>query len=789
MTVTVDLGAGWRFGGPVTEAPVPYDWPAPELVDAFCGRTVDDRGYDEVHLPHCVAPLSWRDWDPASWEKIFVYRRHFDAPAELAGRRVFAEIGPALTCATVVLNGRVVARHAGGYLPCHVELPPLDTSDNVLAVLVDGRFNLNVPPNLPVPASSASIDFWQPAGLYGRAVLRGLPEVFLADVFAKPVDVLTPERRVAVTCTVDAAAEVRDGVVSVALHGPGAGVVASAQAPVRVAAGDRATVTLALAGLPEVELWDVDHPVLYQVVATLQLAGEPVHAYRTRIGFRQARFHTDGFFLNGRRLDLFGANRHGLFPYAGQAMPDRVQRRDAEILRNELNCVMVRCAHYPQSPAFLDACDELGLLVWEEAPGWQYLGDQRWQDRSCADITAMIVRDRNRPSIVVWGARLNETLDHPEFYTRTQRLAAELDDSRQTSGTIFEPYYHTTDFQQDVFSYDDYATEQLPGGGRRPALLPPRTQWPYLIAEAVSARSSPTGFYRRDDPPEVQPQQALDYAVAYQAVRADPRYCGLLAWCGFDYQSGALRTDRGVKHVGLADSFRVPKPGAALFQAQVDPRRRPVAQPAFYWDPDSTPGPDAMICANCDRLEIFLDGAHHATVTPDRSRFGRLAYPPSFVDLTVAAGTRPELRIDGYVDGQLAVSRRFAGDRAGDRLALAVDDPALRADGADATRAVFRVVDRFGESRASATGTVSLALAGPAVLVGDLSFDLAAGGGVGAVWVRSLPGRAGEVVLRAHHPTLGSAEARLRSWSPAAPTGAMVDQDLDAAEGKWGDAG
>lgn len=104
------------------------------------------------------------------------------------------------------------------------------------------------------------------------------------------------------------------------------------------------------------------------MVAVLRVGGTPAHEHRACIGFREARFAEDGFFLNGRRLTVFGLNRHQLYPYAGIAMPDRVQRRDARILCEEFNCTMVRCSHYPQSPAFLDACDELGMLVFEKTP-------------------------------------------------------------------------------------------------------------------------------------------------------------------------------------------------------------------------------------------------------------------------------------------------------------------------------------------------------------------------------------------------------------------------------------
>ena len=212
-------------------------------------------------------------------------------------------------------------------------------------------------------------------------------------------------------------------------------------------------------------MWDIDRPKLYHVVARLLADGQPRHERRARIGFREAAFARDGFYLNGRRVKLFGVSRHQFFPFTGAAMPDRVQARDAEIIRRELNCNMVRCSHYPQSAAFLDACDELGLMVFSEAPGWGYLGDQTWLALAYRDIADMITRDRNRPSVILWGARLNETPSNTAFYTATNELAHTLDDSRPTAGAMAGMRL-STDYQQDVFAENDYSTTRSLSGAQ-----------------------------------------------------------------------------------------------------------------------------------------------------------------------------------------------------------------------------------------------------------------------------------------------------------------------------------
>ncbi|MPZ82795.1 MAG: beta-galactosidase [Actinophytocola sp.] len=725
----------------------------------------DDSNFATVTLPNTVTNLSWQKWDPQDWERVWVYRKHFDAPADVTGMRVFLDFGAALIAATPTLNGRDLPGHAGGYLPFSVEITDdLRPTGNVLAVTVDSRTSLNVPPNRP--ENPVPVDFWQPGGIYRDVVLRAVPQVFLADVFAKPVDVLdAAARRLVVECTADAAVVPQGrATVKVELR-DGERVVATETAPLSIGGPGRTVATVTLTGLADVRLWGLDEPRLYDVVTTLLVDGLPLHDHRTRVGFRDATFRKDGFFLNGERVKLFGVNRHQFYPFTGGAMSARVQRRDAEILRRELNCNMVRCAHYPHSDAFLDACDELGLMVWEEAPGWGYLGDDAYLDLVYRDVGDMVRRDRNRPSVIIWGARLNETSNNVPFYTRTRDLAHALDGSRPTVGAM-SGKHDTPDYVQDVFAQNDYAHTTGPDGRRQPALLPPRTDRPYMVSETVGTLSGPSFYYRRTDAQDVQQGQATAHARAHDTSASDDRYCGLLAWTGFDYPSGNGNQFMGVKYTGVVDLFRIRKPGAAIYEAQVDPRVRPVIAPAFYWDfgPTSpvTSLSSAMICSNLDRLELFVGGEHHATGTPDTANYGHLRYPPTFVDLTTVDGSkRPELRIDGYLGSTKVASVSLSSDTSTDRLALVVDDAELLGDGVDMTRLKFRAVDRHGAPRPYLDGQVELAVDGPLALVGDNPFDFAATGGAGAVWLRTIPNSPGEVTVRATHPVLGTASARV----------------------------
>jgi beta-galactosidase len=753
----IPFGTDWLFGAAVPGSSLPG---------------FDDSGFAPVTLPHTVVPLSWQDWKPAAWEREWVYRKHFDDSFDASGpdRRVFLDVGAALTHSTVTLNGTEVGDYLGGYLPFSFEVTGLvEPAGNVLAVRLDSSFNLNVPPDRPAPAVSTSVDFWQPGGIYRDVRLRVVPSVFVADVFAKPVSVLdAAARQVVVQVTVDAGVVPAEAAeVEVSLRDRDV-EIAAGRVPVGIDAPGQVAVSVTLCELGEITLWDIDRPKLYHVVTALRVDGRRRDEHRVRIGFREATFALDGFYLNGRRVKLLGVNRHQFFPFAGAAMPARVQARDAEVIRRELNCNMVRCSHYPQSEAFYDACDELGLLAWEEAPGWGYLGDAAWLALASRDIGQMIVRDRNHPSIVIWGARLNETPNNVPFYAGTNQLAHALDDSRPTAGAMAGMRL-TTDYEQDVFAENDYSSVTGPDG-KQPSLEPPvnGVGRPYLVTEAVGTLSGPARFYRRTDSQAVQQGQATAHARVHAIAAADDRYCGVLAWSGIDYPSGSGgNIYRGVKYTGVVDLFRVAKPGAAIYRAQVDPRVRPVIAPAFYWDFGHTSPvtslPSAMICANVERLEVYVGGSHFASVTPDSGEYGSLAYPPSFVDFRGVDGSSlPDLRIDGYLGADLVASRLLASDPSSDRLALRFDDDEILGDGADATRLVFRAVDRYGSPRPYVTGQVMLSVSGPAVLVGDNPFDFAAAGGAGASWIRSLPGSAGTVTVSASHPVLGDVVARVR---------------------------
>lgn len=702
--------------------------------------TFDDRSFERVTIPHTNKLLPWHGFDDKSYQFVSIYRRHFKLPNDLNGQRVFVDFGGVMTAATVTINGQRLGEYRGGYTPFSFELTAHINwkGDNVIAVEVDSTERKDIPP------FGGEIDYLTFGGIYRDVALRVVSSTFIENVFAKPVNVLHEDRRVDVRCFVNAKSKSSAPLrLDLSLR-DSANVVARQSYDLPTAEAPYCDVSLTNLG-KNIELWDLDHPKRYELTASLSAGKTLIDEYYTRIGFREARFTPEGFYLNGKHVKLRGLNRHQTFPFVGQAMPARVQRRDAWILRQELKCNIVRTSHYPQSPHFLDACDEYGLLVLEEIPGWQHIGDQAWKDLSVGYVEAMIRRDWNHPSIILWGVRVNESGDDHDFYTRTNALAHSLDDSRQTGGVR---YKYDSELLEDVFTMNDF---QLP--------LRPTNHPLYLNTEFIG-HMYPT---KRNDNIERITEHAMRHARVHNQLGSDKAYAGGIGWCAFDYNthSNFCSGDRICYH-GVSDIFRIPKPAAGVYKSQCDPGEEIVLEPAFDWargDRNESFNV-AMICSNCEHLKIYIGDRLVADVDPDRQNFPNLPHPPFVTNLR--EGIRRgwgDLKIDGYIGGKVAITKMLSGQGVDRELIVKPDDHELLGDGIDATRVVLRVTDEYGGARPFANAAITMTIDGPGEIIGDNPFSLF--GGVGAVWIKTKQA-AGTIRLNAKHPFLGTKTVEIK---------------------------
>jgi beta-galactosidase len=704
-------------------------------VDQARTKDFDDSPFERVVIPHANVRVPWHSFDDKDYEFVSVYRRHFRLPREARGRHVFVDFEGVMTASTVWLNGTRLGEYKGGYTPFSFDLTPhLEfDADNVLTVEVDSTERADIPP------FGNQIDYLTFGGIYREVALRIVPATFIENICAKTKDALTPRPSLEVECFLEHLEPSRDALSLEVTLRDGDRVFATARQGVGAAAAsdNPAPYSVRLENLDPVVLWDLAQPKLYSVQVRLLNGSRVVDADSRTIGFREARFTEHGFELNGKVVKLRGLDRHQTFPFVGQAMPARVERRDAQILRNNFKCNIVRTSHYPQSRHFLDACDELGLLVLEEIPGWQHIGDAAWKDISVDNVRRMIRRDWNHPSIILWGVRINESRDDHDFYTRTNALAHQLDPTRQTGGIR---NFENSELLEDVFTINDFGF---------PLRAPNHPL--YLNTEFIG-HTYPTKSF---DNTERLTEHTLRHARVHNQLASNPKYAGGIGWCAFDYNThfDFGSGDRICYH-GVADIFREPKPAAGFYKSQCDPDEEVVLEPAFRWarGDESIGFSTAVVCSNCDHLKFYIDDKLIREIDPDRNEFGSLRYPPFVFHTRPFRDAWGDLRIEGYIQGKQVIVKRCSGKGIDQQFLVLPDDTTLVADGADTTRIVLRVADEFGAIRSLANDAIQLSLEGPAEIVGDNPFALV--GGTGAVWLRAKE-QAGRVRLTARHPTLG----------------------------------
>lgn len=696
----------------------------------------------EVSVPHTVKEVPHHNFTEAEYSLISWYRRDLSIPEAFSGKRLILHFDGVMLAAEVFLDGVKLAEHRGGFTPFQVDLTDqmVPGKTHLLAVRVDSRERTDIPPfgNL--------VDYMTFGGIYREVHLKVLDPLHIENVFFKGQDVLSglPSAEIEVTA-LNTGIIPEEVTLTVELQDH-TGQTVSAVQEVRTFEAGPSVHTLRLLDLTGIELWDIENPVLY----TLKVHLGTRDRLDTRVGFRESEFRTDGFYyLNGRKVTLRGMNRHQTYPYIGAAAPERLQKKDADLIKFDLGCNMVRTSHYPQSPHFLDRCDEIGLLVFTEMQGWQHIGDQDWQDLSVDLLHDLVVRDRNHPSIVLWGARVNESPDHTDFYTRTNRLVHDLDPTRQTGGVrcffgseLLEDVYTMNDFAATLTKYHDCA---------------PR----YLVTE-YSGHMFPTKSF---DQEERVVAHALKHAGILNQIGA-LGIAGGIAWCAFDYNTHATfgSGDRICYH-GVMDIFRQPKFAAHLYASQQSPEHKKVLFAATYWtrgDVNEGLISPVWIFSNLDRVEVYVSGKLEGEAVRASDEYPHLEYPP-FKMQNISGGWGENfgaLELRGYLGSEVVATHHLAADGIPQKLVFEADDPEIHADGADLTRLSLRITDEYGNTLPFAWGPVLLDINGPGVLVGE--HPLVLPGGQGAVYLRStlIPGT---VTVTARAPGLPAQTVQVRT--------------------------
>ena len=619
MPHSLPLNDGWEFMKKPTAA-------------FFSGESC---GAETVRLPHTGTMLPYNYTDEASYGYVSGYRKTLRLNALPEGRRLFVVFDGAAQRSRLQLNGVTLLTHSCGYTGFSAELTPgLQAGNNLLALELDSREKLDQPPFGNV------IDYLTYQGIYRgcRLILTG--PSFFGDVYVHTRGTNVSAEVAVVGGGVLAVMKVSDAEGSAVAEDrfllrdvPASELPLPAGLPIREEECRKRTLRM---DCPGVRLWSPAQPSLYTLTLTLlDGEGQPLDTQEIRFGFRDAEFREDGFYLNGEKLILRGLDRHQSYPYAGYAMPDSAQRRDAEILRKELGLNVVRTSHYPQSQAFLDRCDELGLLVFTEIPGWQHIGGDGWKVQAIRNVDDMVAQDRNHPCVILWGVRINESADDDTFYRLTNEKARALDPYRQTGGVRC---FRQSRLLEDVYTYNDFLhSGENPGLAEKREVVPDPAA-PYLVTE-YNGHMFPTKSF--DDEPH-RTEHALRHARVLNAMYGRRDMAGCIGWCAFDYNTHVQfgSGDRICYH-GVMDMFRNPKPAAAVYASQQE--ETPVLELSSTLDKGDWPAsvPDAVWAfTNADSVRVWRNGVFLREFLPDRETFPHLPHPP----VRMADFSGPELR-------------------------------------------------------------------------------------------------------------------------------------------------
>lgn len=618
------------------------DWLFTEqFEDSLMAPEYPENTLQPVRLPHTCKETPFHYFDESLYQMVSGYRRHLLIPKNWQGKRILLTFEGAAHDSTVFCNGKKVGEHHCGYTAFTVDLTDnvLYGQDNLLCVRLDSRENLNVPPFGYV------IDYMTYGGIYRDVRLEVKEKVSLSDIF---VHTAIDFRSSPVTAQITSEITLTESDKNVTIrqyYMPKS--TAAAQESWRLLCEQTVSTDVSCdkefsltATITAPLLWDTEEANLYILKTQLYQDNTLLDETETTFGIREAVFKKDGFYLNGRKLRIRGLNRHQSFPYVGYAMPKSMQRLDADLLKKELGLNAVRTSHYPQSHYFLERCDELGLLVFTEFPGWQHIGDDSWKAQAVANAEDMIRQYRNHPSIILWGIRINESPDDDAFYEKTNAVAHKLDPSRPTGGVRAMKKSHLL---EDVYTYNDFLHDgEMPGCDPKKKVTSDMEK-PYLISE-YNGHMYPTKAF---DNEERRSEHAIRHANVLDAVAGQPDIAGSFGWCMFDYNTHKdFGSGDRICYHGVMDMFRNPKLASNIYACEQE--QTPVLEITSSMDIGEHPGcnrGNIYILSNADSVKMYKNDRFIKEYLPEMSPYKHLKHGP--------------ILIDDFIGDSLAQNERF----------------------------------------------------------------------------------------------------------------------------------
>ncbi len=708
-----------------------------------CG--FDDRSWQVVSLPNGIEYLPTESSGCINYQGEVWYRKHFTPAETLKGKKLFLHFEAIMGKSKIYVNGRLLAEHYGGYLPVSVDMTQVVKwgEDNVIAVWADNRDDATYAPGKPQDV----LDYTYFGGIYRDCWLIAHNQVFITDPNYENQKagggLLVAFDRVS-----DTSADIllqthvrNDGVRSFSgrvvytLVDSVGREVATTQSKLSVGRGTAVT-SRGKMKVKQPQLWTPAAPYLYKLKVLIHDAdGRVVDGYYRRVGIRSIEFKgKDGFWLNGKPYGkpLIGANRHQDYAVVGNAVANSIHWRDAKKLK-DLGLEVIRNAHCPQDPAFMDACDELGLFVIVNTPGWQFWNEAPiFAERVYSDIRQMVRRDRNHPCVWLWEPILNETWYPADFAGRAKEIVEEE-----------FPYgssYSGCDTRARGAQYFPVQfNHPMEVSKRRPDITYFTREWGDNVDD-WNSHNSPSRVARNwgEQPMLIQ---AAHYASPYYdytcydgLYKESPWHVGGCLWHSFDHQRG-YHPDPF--YGGLADVFRQPKYAYYMFMAQRSPEAvHPLADsgPMVYIAHEMTPfsSRDVTVYSNCEEVRLTVNkGGKVYTYRKDKDRVGMPSPIITFTDAfdfmedkKLSGKKRTDevfLLAEGLMDGKVVAAHKVCPARRPAQIRLRVDHEGmkLRADGSDFVTVVAEVTDKNGNVKHLNNYFIQFSVEGEGRILGD----------------------------------------------------------------------
>ncbi len=734
------------------------------------------KAWQSVTLPHTAKLEPYISNN--MWMGECTYQKDIPYEPSWKNKKVFLEFEGAMGIAKVSLNGKLLTTHYGGYMGFQIDLTDhLVEGRNRLEVALDNRENSNYPPG----KEYRRLDFSWFSGLYRNVKLNVTDKLHISHAIAANqqggggIFVTYPKvskQAASVQIKTHVANDhnnPQNFYLDHSLWQNDQRITGTKLTPTTLNAGDNRHITQTIE-LKNPQLWSPASPHLYTLKTRLIGPGKKIISESSqRIGIRHISYSADGFLINGRKLYQRGTNRHQEFPYLGYAASDEAQYRDAVKIK-EAGFDIVRLSHYPQSPAFMRACDELGLMVINCITGWQFFKDGEFAQRSLQEAREMIRRDRNHPCVVLWETSLNES-GMPAWFLKQQH---EIVDQEYPGDQSFSGAWK--DGPHDVFLparqhgkgpkfWDDWQH------GNKPAFTAEYGDWEYYAQAAANFNQDGAKELKKEESTSRQLrkhgekrllQMALNYQESHNQNLRGKSIIGDANWLMFDYNRGYANDHCSS---GVMDLMRLPKFAYFFYRSQRPPSESsdhyssgPMVFPATYWNESSSP--QVRVFSNCETVTAYLNGKKMATQTPDQNRFStHLSHPPFTFDFK--SFTPGKLKFIGSIKGKPVAEHTVSTPGKAAALRLHADNSGhpLRPNDNDFLFVYASVVDAQGTVIPGATPLLSFSSEGGQIIGPN---EIHAEAGINGILLRSHQ-HAKEITVKVSSPGLKPSELRIQT--------------------------